>query len=63
MPTPTKKSVTLSPAAERKKKIKVKEAADIAGVSENTFRRHYPHLIKQITPRCQAVELGDVLDL
>ena len=32
-------------------------------VSEASFRRHYPHLIRKITPRRDAVELGDAIDL
>ena len=32
-------------------------------LSEATFRRHYGHLIRKITPRRDAVELGDAIDL
>jgi hypothetical protein len=63
MPTPSDKSLKLSPEAERRKKISVKQAAKIAGMSEKSFRRHFPRLIKQITPGIQGVTLGDVLDL
>jgi transcription initiation factor TFIIIB Brf1 subunit/transcription initiation factor TFIIB len=44
-----------------RRKISVKEAAKLNGISEDTFRRRYKHLIKQISPRRQAVTLGDVL--
>ena len=44
-----------------KKKIPVKEAAALNDVSEDTFRRRYPHLIKKISARRDAVELGDAL--
>ena len=52
----------LSPL-ERKKKIGVKEAAALNDLSEASFRRHYRHLIRKITPRRDAVELGDAINL
>ena len=48
---------------ERRKKIGVKQAAALNDVSEDTFRRHYPHVIRKISPRRDAVELGDAIDL
>ena len=47
----------------RKQKIKVKEAADLNDMSEDTFRRHYAHLIRKVSTRRDAVELGDAIDL
>jgi hypothetical protein len=47
----------------RRRKVSVRKAAALADVSEDSFRRHYGHLIRQITPRRQGVELGDALDL
>jgi hypothetical protein len=44
-----------------KKKIPVKDAAALNDVSEDTFRRRYPHLIKKISARRDAVELGDAI--
>jgi hypothetical protein len=44
-----------------RKKISVREAAALNDVSEDTFRRRYSHLIKKISPRRDAVELGDAL--
>jgi hypothetical protein len=44
-----------------RRKISVKEAADLNNLSEDTFRRHYRHLIKDVSERRQAVELGDAL--
>jgi hypothetical protein len=32
-------------------------------LSEATFRRHFSHLIEKITPRRDAVKLGDAIDL
>ena len=48
---------------ERRQKIPVKRAAALNDISEASFRRHYKHLIKKITPRRDAVELGDALTL
>jgi hypothetical protein len=52
----------LSPI-ERRRKIRVKEAAALNDLSEASFRRHYKHLIRKITPRRDAVELGDAIAL
>ena len=48
---------------ELKRKITTKEAAALNGVSEDTFKRNYRHLIKKIGPRRNAVELGDAINL
>ena len=52
----------LSPL-ELKRKITTKQAADLNGVSEDTFKRHFRHLIRKIGPRRNAVELGDAINL
>jgi hypothetical protein len=44
-----------------KQKIPVKKAAALNDMSEDSFRRHYSHLIKKVSPRRDAVELGDAL--
>ena len=46
---------------ELQRKIPVKEAAALNNLSEDTFRRRYPHLIKKVAPRRDAVTLGDAL--
>jgi hypothetical protein len=46
-----------------KRKISVKEAAELNNISEDSFRRHYRHLILQITPNRTAVELGAAIAL
>jgi len=51
------------PALARRRKISVPAAAAFNDMSEATFRRRYPHLIRQISKRRQAVELGDAIDL
>jgi hypothetical protein len=45
------------------KKIPVREAAALNDLSEDSFRRHYPHLIHKITPRRDVVALGDAISL
>jgi hypothetical protein len=55
-------ALTLSPELERRKKIKVKDAAKLKAISETTFRRRYPYLIEQVSDRRQACTLGKVLD-
>jgi hypothetical protein len=45
----------------RKRKISVAEAARLNDISEDTFRRRYRHLIRKISLRRDAVELGDAL--
>ena len=52
----------LSPL-ELKRKITTREAAELNGVSEDMFKRHYRHLIRKIGPRRFAVVLGDAIDL
>ena len=48
---------------ELKRKITTKEAAELNGVSEDMFKRHYRYLIRKIGPRRLAVELGDAINL
>jgi len=43
------------------RKISVAMAAELNDLSEDTFRRRFPHLIKQMSPRRQAVDLSDAL--
>ena len=62
MPAPSDNRVALSPEQEKKCLIPVPQAAEIKAISEDSFRRHYRHLIRQVTPRRQAVMLGDVLE-
>ena len=52
----------LSPL-ELRQKINVKAAADLNDISEATFRRHYPHLIRKIGLRRDVVTLGDAIAL
>jgi hypothetical protein len=60
-PTNANYRVKLTPDQEAKRLISVSQAAELKNISEDGFRRHFSHLIKQITPRRQGVRLGDVL--
>jgi hypothetical protein len=60
--TSTKPAADLTPL-ELRRKIRVREAAALNGLSEASFRRHYGHLIRKITPRRDAVELGEAINL
>ena len=60
--TPISSLAELSPL-ERRRKINVRDAASLNDLSEATFRRHYGHLIRKITPRRDAVDLCDAIDL
>jgi hypothetical protein len=51
----------LSEALQPRQKIRVKDAARLNAMHEDTFRREYSHLIKKVTDRLDAVELGDAL--
>jgi hypothetical protein len=62
MPAPSNNRIELSPAHERKRIIPVDQAAEIKGISPDTFKRHYSHLIRKLSPRRNGVMLGDVLD-
>jgi hypothetical protein len=44
-----------------RQKIRVADAARLNAMHEDTFRKEYPELIKNVTDRIQAVELGDAL--
>jgi len=46
-----------------RQKIRVADAARLNAMSEDAFRAKYQHLIKRVTDRLQAVELGDALEL
>jgi hypothetical protein len=60
---PTKSALDSLTPIERLRKISVKEAAALNGVSEDNFRRHDKHLIRKITPRRCVVALVDAVSL
>jgi hypothetical protein len=48
-------------ALELERHISVREAAALKGVSEDTFLRHYKHLVRKVSPRRSTVKLRDLL--
>jgi hypothetical protein len=44
------------------RRISVKYAAELRGISEEVFRQQFGHLIEQASPKRQVVQLGRVLD-
>jgi hypothetical protein len=48
-------------ALDLERHISLPEAAKLFNVSEDTFRRHYSHLIRKVSPRRNTVKLRDLL--
>jgi len=48
-------------ALDLEKHVSVPTAAEIKNVSVDTFKRHYSHLIRKVSPRRDAVKLRDLL--
>jgi hypothetical protein len=48
-------------ALELERHISVPEAAKIKGISPDTFKRHFGHLIRKPSPRRATVKLRDLL--
>ena len=59
--TANKAFPALPEAVALRRKITVPEAAAIVGVHEDTFRKHFSHLIQKVGPRLDRVRLGDAL--
>ena len=51
----------LSQSLELERLITIEKASEIVGISDNSFRRHYGHLIRRITPRRIGVRVRDLL--
>jgi hypothetical protein len=48
-------------ALDLEKHVSVPEAAEFKNISVDSFRRHYRHLIRKVSPRRDAVKLRDLL--
>jgi hypothetical protein len=48
-------------ALELERHISVPEAAALKGISSDTFRRHFSHLIRKVSPRRRTVKVRDLL--
>jgi hypothetical protein len=59
---PQSKDEALDWRLELERRVPVSEAARMKGISEDTFRRRYSHLIDQVSDRRQAVKLKHVID-
>jgi hypothetical protein len=62
MPYAPARRIELTPEERRSCRNPVEQAAQIKGISPDTFREHFKHLIEQVTPKRQVVKLGAVLD-
>jgi hypothetical protein len=56
-----KKQLPELSAIELEKHVSVPEAAELRGISTDTFKRHFSHLIRKVSPRREAVKLRDLL--
>jgi hypothetical protein len=61
MTTLTAKRLPELSALELEKHVSVPEAAKLRGISTDTFKRHFSHLIRKVSPRREAVKLRDLL--
>jgi hypothetical protein len=59
--TSTKKELPELTAIDLEHHVSVSKAAAIKGVSEDTFKRHFRHLIRHVSPRRLTVRLRDLL--
>ena len=48
-------------ALDLERHVSVPEAAEFKNISVDTFKRHYSHLIRKVSPRRDAVKLRDLL--
>jgi hypothetical protein len=48
-------------ALDLERHVSVPEAAELRGISTDTFKRHFAHLIRKVSPRREAVRLRDLL--
>jgi hypothetical protein len=58
---PATQSLPKLTALELERNVSVPEAAQIKGISTDTFKRRYRHLIRKISERRNAVKLRDLL--
>jgi hypothetical protein len=58
----SRRTVTLPPELERHRRVSVPVAAALKGISEDSFRRHFAHLIERTTPRRDTVRLSKVIE-
>jgi hypothetical protein len=60
---PVSQTYHLPAVLERERNITLKEGAKLAGVSEDTLRRRYPHLLRRVSPKRLTIKVGHALDI
>ena len=65
MPSAQKKrrSYDLPPELQGERILTMQEVYDLSGLSPDTWRLRYPHLVIRLSPRRQGVKLKHVLEL
>ena len=63
MPAPTNNHVDLPSELALERIITLQQAAELSGISPDGWRRHYPHLIRRLSPRRVGVKLRDALSI
>jgi hypothetical protein len=61
-PANDKRPKPLPPDLQPRRMISLPQAAELRGISVDTFKRNYKHLIVRVSPRRLAVRLGDVVN-
>jgi len=61
MARPRKVDTALPDAIMLRRQISVQQAANLVALHEDTFRKHFGHLIRRVGPRLERCVLGDVL--
>jgi hypothetical protein len=62
MSAPASNKQLLPPDLQPRRMISLPLAAELRGISVDTFKRNYKHLIVRVSPRRLAVRLGDVIN-
>jgi len=55
------REIPLSRELELERMVSVDQAANLKGMSRDTFKREYAHLIRKLSPRRNGVKLRDAL--
>jgi hypothetical protein len=56
------KRVELPPELMLKRIISLEQAAEVKGISVDTLKRHYPHIIKDLSERRKGVTVDDAIN-
>jgi hypothetical protein len=61
-PKPATKEAPVLSALDLERQVSVPEAADFKGISTDTFKRHYGHIINRPSTRRCTVKIRDLLE-